>query len=1515
MIKQSPGGSGQQRPLTYPQKRIWHIEQQYPGITLAGRTSSVIVKSALDFSLLEQAIRLTARRHEMLRLRLAFEGGEPVQFVSEEDDAELQVTDFSDCGEPRAEFDRWMQQQAERALRLNGGPLCEFRRFRISRTEAGFLIKLHPMVADARSMDQIAAEICSVYAALVRGETPDAAPAPSYLHDADDEHEYMESERYARSRRYWNDKYRGVPEELLSCQAREKIGMRRMYRIDSRLSQALQAWASERQSSLHAVVMLLYALYAGKTSGQTEVAIGTPVGNRSGAGTKGSVGLFTNLLPLRCALDPRESVSAALDRLQEELAECYFHQRYPLELLMQDLELERKGFDHLFDVCVSFGPAIELDEVNGAAVEYMDGYSGSQMYGLQLAFREEPGNGGLSLYIDYQTSLYNQAQIDDLFERLLHVGLQMVERPNASLAELSLLTAEERRWQLEQFNATRSDYPRHSSIDRLFEEQAERTPERTALSFQGTELTYRELNERANQLARLLQRQGVGRESFVGVLTRHSLETVVAIMAVIKSGGTYLPLEPTYPEERIRYMLDDSGCSLLLTNLAPSELPVFAGQVVQLTDPAIYSGPADNLGVLHSPGDLVYIIYTSGSTGKPKGAMIEHRGLVNYIWWAKLMYVKEEREVFPLYSSLAFDLTVTSIFTPLISGGTIRVYRDDEDEYVLYRIMRDNEATVVKLTPAHLALLKDTDYRHSSVRRFIVGGEDLRVSLAASIHECFGGRIEICNEYGPTETVVGCMIHIYDPQRDTKASVPIGIPAHNVQIYLLDSSLQPVPVQTIGEMYISGDGIARGYWNRSDLTTERFMDNPFVPGQRMYRTGDLARLLDSGVIEYAGRVDHQVKIRGYRIELGEIEKQISQLAAIKDVVVIDREHADGSGKYLCAYIVRHAEISAAELRSYLSERLPEYMVPAYVVELADIPLNANGKVNRAQLPEPAAGGAQSDAAFIAAATQQERLLTSVLGEVLHTAQVGLADNFYHLGGDSIKAIQAASKLKRAGYTLKVKHMLSNPVIEQMLAYLEPDQAAAADQGLCKGSVGVTPISAWFWSLDLPKPEHYNQSVLLHVADKQEPQMLAVILDALIMQHDSLRLRVDRESRTLRYNEHPAASTVMLYDLSALPEAERLAELNRRGEQLKASLNLQQGPLLKACLFDLGADGQRLLLTAHHLVTDGLSWRIMLEDLEELMTAQAEGKPFSLPAKTNSYQLWADYVQQHSEAALKEYPYWSAVLNGELPLPIGGEIDSAVKSVGNNSEAGGADRRAVVLSGQLSASTTTQLLTAAGVAYGTEPHELLTAALAAAVGETFGVSSAVIELEGHGREELGEPFDISRTVGWFTSIYPALLTALPSREPGEQLKTTKEQLRAIPRKGIGYGHLVYLTESLQADPQRRRIRFNYLGDFDASFGSNHFTLSAERSGAESSADNPLTALLDINAMIVGGQLRWELAYETLLVPDEAAQRLNEALHERIQAFIRHCCERDQVEFTPSDFETLAISQDELDGLLL
>ncbi|WP_033404784.1 non-ribosomal peptide synthetase, partial [Paenibacillus fonticola] len=582
-----------------------------------------------------------------------------------------------------------------------------------------------------------------------------------------------------------------------------------------------------------------------------------------------------------------------------------------------------------------------------------------------------------------------------------------------------------------------AEYPREKTIHQLFEEQVERTPDKAAVIYEGSQLTYRELNERANQLARTLRVRGVQVDDRVAIMAERSLEMIVGIFGILKAGGAYVPIDPEYPAERIRYMLEDSGATLLLSQIRLLKEVPLEISCIDLNDNQAYDSDDSNLGVTVQPQSLAYLIYTSGTTGLPKGAMITQQGLVNYIWWAKKVYVAEDHLDFPLYSSISFDLTVTSVFTPLMTGSSIRIYEGTDKVSLIRRIVEENQVDILKLTPTHLSLIQEMNLSSKSkIRKLIVGGENLSTSLANKITEMFNGRIEIFNEYGPTETVVGCMIYRYDvAATDTRESVPIGVPADNVKIYLLNSHHQFLPKGVLGEIYIAGDGVALGYLNKPELTAEKFVANPFEPGERMYRTGDLARWLPDGNIEYLGRIDHQVKIRGYRIELGEIEAQLLKVESVREAVVVARETEEGQ-KDLCAYVVSDHELAASEIRAVLSQSLPGYMIPAYFVQIDRLPLTPNGKIDRKALPAPAEH-LHTGAEYIAARTPVEEALVSIWQAVLGVSPIGVQDNFFDLGGHSLRATTLVAMIhKELGADIPLRTVFQKPTIAQMARMIE-----------------------------------------------------------------------------------------------------------------------------------------------------------------------------------------------------------------------------------------------------------------------------------------------------------------------------------------------------------------------------------------------------------------------------------------------------------------------------------------------
>ncbi|MCM3337215.1 amino acid adenylation domain-containing protein [Paenibacillus sp. MER TA 81-3] len=1485
-------------PLTHPQKRIWYVENIYPGTSLHNIGGLIKIYGPVDFQLLEEAINQFIRQNDAIRIRLVEQDGTVQQTVTEYRRRTFPFIDFTTTPSD-ADVDAWVSAEFANPLPLDGELLYDFALVKINESESAYLTKAHHIISDGWSFQLMTTQINQIYTQLMQGEEVQQEVRPSYLDYIGHEHKYLSSSRLVKNKHYWQKKFEHVHDVALHTTASGTSGKRKKFLISSHTSEAIRDFAHVHHISLNTFFVATMLLYLHKANQQDRIMIGTPVLNRTGVKEKNTFGMFTSTMPFLADIQYEMSFSTFIHNVNHELIQCYFHQKYPYNLLVQDLQLQKRGLDQLFQVCVnyynttfdrSFGPGWKMQQI--------EVHNGNQLYPLQVIVTEWSSNGGLELYFDYKTGDYTDIQIDEIYCRLLHLIDQIISCPDARIGDLQLLLPGERADLLYACNMTERTYPAQKTILQLFEEQVERTPDRVAASCNGQSLTYRGLNDRANQLARTLLKSGIRPHTPAAIMGRHSLAIVVGIWAVIKAGGAYLPIDPDYPKERIEYILRDSGASLLLTHGKEWEQLSYEGAVIALDDERLYENDKSNLPAMSTADDLVYIIYTSGSTGNPKGTMIEHRGLVNYIWWANKTYIHAHDDVFALYSSIAFDLTVTSIFTPLISGNRIEIYEDDGNEFIVHRIIRDNKATVIKLTPAHLALIKDIDLYASSVRTFIVGGEDLKCALAHHIHERCGGGIDIYNEYGPTETVVGCMIYRYDPARDKGTSVPIGQPIDNVQIYLLDQRLEPVPNGTIGEIYISGDGVARGYLHRPELTQERFLDNPFLPGKSMYRTGDLAMRHDKGEIGYLGRIDHQVKIKGYRIEMGEIEHQLLAMDPIEEAVVIDQTGDDGQ-HHLVAYFVAAGELASLELRMRLAEALPSYMIPAYFVRLDQLPLTPNGKVDRRLLPAPERALEQIDTGephLIAA------FLTDIFKEVLQVEEMNPHDNFYRMGGDSIKAIQIASKVNAAGYRLKVQHILSYPVIYELAALIEMNVSASVEQGLCEGTIKPLPITSWFFGREWNNPHYYVQSVLLRLTQKVTTEQLQAALYALIQHHDALRLQYDERAGCLAYRQVEREDVELAScDLAHHSAEERTAALKNRAESFKASMRLGHGLLIKSLLLDKGVQGQSLLLTAHHLVVDGVSWRIMLEDLDRLLQAVMTGASLPLPAKTNSVQAWAEAIEAYSHERAREHlEYWQSVVE-EAEDSLNADFPSAD------------DRHAVcgTLVRELPVEETRKLLGDANAAFHTQTSDLLVTALAMAVISFTGKEKVTFELEGHGREELFENIDVSRTVGWFTSMYPVNLR-LSGTEPADIIKSIKEQLRSIPNKGVDYGILAYGSGRV-AKTDQGLLRFNYMGEIDNHLHSPVLQIASEDTGSDTCSSNRLSCLADVVAMVIDKTLQVRITYSTAKFSRDTMEALMRAFMQRLNEIIQFCADREQSDFTPSDFETVKLEQEELDVL--
>lgn len=1495
-------------PLVHPQKRIWYIEKMYPGRPLHNIGGLIWIKGEVDVALLEDAIHLFVKKNEALHIQMIETEGSVFQYFEPVSRRKLQMLDFSGNKEPKDTATAWAEKELCKPFILLERSLYEFAIVRASDQLHGYFVKFHHLVSDGWSMQIMTEQIKQFYMKLRRGEAVESDVESGYSDYIVKEQNYLSSARFEKNKRYWLDKFQTVPDSFLHISTNELAGQRKTFWLEKSLSDSIKQYVHENRWSLNTFFLSLVLLYQHKTTQEQDLIIGTPVLNRSGAKEKQVIGMFTSTLPFRITIQRDESTACFLRRVNKELMESYYNQRYPYDLLVQELGLRKKGYDQLFQISVNYYNTKLVGEWEGSPVENEELYCGQQLYSLQIVIKEWSNTGELEVKIDYRTGDYTDEAIEKLFHHLTVLARQVVSsKEGLTVGDLHLLSESERHRLIYQLNETDAYYPKDQFIHQMIAAQALRTPERVAALRGERALTYAELNDLANRLAHRLAAQEIGKSDIVALLFEHSFETLIAILAVLKTGAAYLPIDPVYPAQRIQYLLKDSNVGMLLCNVDIPEEVAYTGKVMRIDRQMLEGLPLaiTELPMAISPQDPAYVIYTSGSTGHPKGVLVKHQGLMNYSWWAREAYYREEEDIAALYSSLAFDLTITSLFPPLMSGNTIAIYPAAEEEFILDRIMNENIVTVLKLTPAHLALIKDRDNTNSSIRLLIVGGENLKSAVASDIHRSFGGEAILINEYGPTETVVGCIVHQFDPETDTQGSVAIGRPIANTQVYLLDVNLQLVPEGVIGEIYIAGDGVAAGYRGRPELSGQRFITNPFADdGQgAMYKTDDLAIRLPNGNIEYIGRSDSQIKLKGYRIELGEIENYLMRIEGVREAVVIACSDDNGETT-LAAYLAaaHQSGMTPFAVRQALLEMIPAYMVPQYLMVLDRLPMTANGKVDRKALPDPLAEAVSS--AQNEGLNERQKILLNVMKDVLQSETVSLQDNFYRLGGDSIKAIQAMSKLNEVGLSLQVKDILSYPVFNELAFTIEQRSPFKEKREPVEGEVLPTPITDWFFTQGLANPHHYNQSVLIRLKRKAPIEQIRLALKDIVRHHDTLRLRLDEPTGRLRYDgllqEPKQMIPLELVALDGCAGEEKARIIRERSLACKQSMHLVDGPLFRGILFHESMEKDLLLLTAHHLLVDAVSWRILLEDLERLVQAMLDGQPSPLLTATDSYKSWAEALVVYSDnQADGELLFWENMLQAmEMPL----KADYA-HEVSTNADV-------AIVHAELSRDDTVNLLTKANETYNTRSSELLVAALALTCKAMSGRHCLTIEMEAHGREPIANDIDLSRTVGWFTSIYPMRLE-LPDADISEQLKAVKEQLRAVPNQGIGYGMLT-LARKLVPNAVRT-IRFNYLGEIDDRLGRGLFELADYATGADSADENEFTVLLDLMPYIQDKKLRMSVAYSMRDFNSTTIERFTQRYMEYLQRLIHHCSEKAEIVFTPSDFDMINMSQEELDNL--
>jgi amino acid adenylation domain-containing protein len=1038
-------------PLSFAQQRLWFLDQFEPNSPVYNVVKAVKVQGALDVAALQQALEAIVVRHEVLRTRFAAENGTPVQVISAPVPVPLSVSELGAL--PAAEREVEMYQQLAREVRrpfdLARDVLLRAALFELSSAEHMLLLTMGHIASDAWSMSVLVRELGALYRAFARREPPALPALPiQYADYAVWQRQWLQGEVLETQLAYWRRQLGGAPTnlELPTDRPRPAVqshrGARYPLAISARVTQGLKALSRQEGVTLFMTLLAAWQLLLHRYTGQADISVGSPIAGRTRVETEPLIGFFVNTLVLRTDLSGNPTFRELLQRVRQVAMEAYARQDIPFEKLVAELQPERTlSHSLLFQVLFAFQnvPRQPL-ELSGVVVTPVEVDRGTAKFDLSLYLWET--DGGLKGTIEYNTDLFDQSTIARLvghFSTMLE-GIAAV--PEQRLAEVPVLTAAERRQVLVEWNATRAEYPRQACLHDLVGAQAQQTPEQIAVVYDGASLSYRQLNARANQLAHYLQRQGVRPERLVGICIERGLDMVVGLLGILKAGGVYLPLDPSYPWERLQFMLEDAGVSVILTQRAVMEtLPTHQAQVICLdTDWEHIAVESEETPVNDvASHNLAYVIYTSGSTGRPKGVLGLYQGMVNRLHWMWERYPFAPGEVCCQKTSLSFVDSVCEIFGPLLQGIPTVIIPDDvlKDPQRLVQTLEVYRVTRVVLVPSLLQVLLDAvpelDKCLPHLQYWITSGEALSHKLSQRFAEQMPQRI-LLNLYGSSE--VSADSTCYEISGDRPLScVPIGRPIANTQIYVLDAYLQPVPIGVPGELYIGGTGLARGYLNRPELTAEKFIPHPFSdePGARLYKTGDLARYLPDGNLEYLGRLDHQIKIRGVRMELGEIEAVLGQHPAVRQAVVLAREETPGDTR-LAAYVVptREPAPTTSELRGFLKAKLPESMVPTAFVVLEALPLTPSGKVDRNALPQPEGDRPALERGFVAPHDVIEWELTHMWEDLLGVKPIGVQDDFFELGGHSLLAVQLFAYIeKQIGTRLPLVTLFQRPTIAHL----------------------------------------------------------------------------------------------------------------------------------------------------------------------------------------------------------------------------------------------------------------------------------------------------------------------------------------------------------------------------------------------------------------------------------------------------------------------------------------------------
>lgn len=1498
-------------PLSLGQQLLWLDYIKLPNNTLYDYCFAFEIRGNIDTFLLENVLLNIVSKYSALRTSFNELNGVPYQCINEVPKKVLDIIETKLLNEE--EIQCILHAKTQHHFDLYSYPLFRFTLIQKSKDLCYFVVNFHHIIWDGYCGEKLFYEISFGYNNF-NNYLKESHHSFSIKDWLSYENSIINSSAIKESSIWWKRYlenscfYVNFPHindnpniDSKNCQI--------SFTLSSFLSKKVRSFSKENTISLFRVLFSNFISLIYCYTDQNDLVVSYPLNLRPKELTN-IFGFFTAIQPLRIDLNAKMSFIEVLETANKLIN----NSKHVSPYIFTSKRNKMQYSNIIFGKSNFLLEALSLKDLD---ITYLS-IEKSLSVG-DFAFLYDDAVDKIRIRIDYNKDKYDRTFLQKFLKHYKNMLEITITQPKVPIRSIFFLTKIEYNQLLVEWNDTSKEYPKEKTIHELFEEQVAKTPNNVAVVFETQTLTYKQLDERANQLSHYLRSMDVSPNTIVALSVEKSLEMVVGVLGILKAGSAYVPLDPSFPQKRLQFMLEETNASVLLTQSSlRSMFKNYSGILLILDqDNMIQQYPNIKLSNTAYHNHLAYVIYTSGSTGQPKGVMVQHQGVINLITSQSEFFCITQKSRILQFASLNFDAAVSEIFIALTKGATLYVVpREDlmSKEFLLHFI-NEHKISFLTLPASFLTFISSTEL--PTLTRLVIAGE----SPPTQYIKLWQNRL--INAYGLTETTVCSSLFTYTSEH----SFPIiGRPILNTQIYILDPYLTPVPVGVQGEIYIGGIGLARGYLNQPDLTADKFIPNPFSTNLhtlRLYRTGDLARYLLDGNIELFGRIDQQVKIRGLRIELGEIESVLySHGNVAQAMVMVSKDEA--TNKKLFAYIVPRqsssfkveSEITSSsgvsfsilsgksifslqkELHNHLAAHVPDYMIPTFFIFIDRIPLTPNGKIDRNSLSS-LNFSLEKRSDYVAPITHVEKELYQIWSDLLKIKNIGIHDNFFRLGGDSIISIQLVAKARQMGFYFTFNDVFNNPTISSMALLAKSSEAKLffkPDQEDVVGTVPLTPIQHWFFNNNFINFNHFNQSVLLLFHKKLHLELLNKIFSTLITQHDALRFRY-------AYNGNQWVQTCLdrkekcictKINLSTLQDHEISIQIEKESSFVQQNLNIQNGPIMAVVLFDCGQKRlQRLLIVIHHLVVDGISWRILLEDLERIYFKLNKGELPLLPPKTHSYQQWSNSLIKYAASqALQEYSYWHKIENSICSLPVDFNYGSTMAITSST------------IAKSLTKKETTDLLRNVPKAYATQINDILLTALILTIGHWTKEYSLSITLEGHGRENILTNIDLSRSIGWFTALFPVHLNLNKPQDLEGSIKTIKEELRRIPNKGVGYGILSYLTDITLPFSKYPTLSFNYLGQWNNDVTKKKlFSFAQESTGSNMSSKNHLPFLLSINCEIRNETFFIFFTYSLNHYKNQTIEKLAHTFIHKLRDIIVHCCHQINFERTSADFSLL------------